>query len=206
MLACFPAPYWGGREEEESRASRLPTRQGAWSPEPPPPQPRESAADWSLGTSLGERWEPAPDSGPRVGWRLARFRFVCYSGIPFPATAQSPAAPLQTRPPQTPGGRWRSPRGGAGLPRCSLPCGARAGCSGPSVRCGWSREPGDATPKPHAPCNPSGSCLSSLAASFLVRFISERVEDCRRRVDSLGVQGCECVTTCTSSFGKYAVY
>lgn len=54
MLACFPAPHWGGREEEkESGASRVPTRQGAWSPEPLPPQPRESAVDWSLGTSVG---------------------------------------------------------------------------------------------------------------------------------------------------------
>lgn len=32
MLACFPAPYWGGREEEESRASWLPTRQRSLEP------------------------------------------------------------------------------------------------------------------------------------------------------------------------------
>ena len=137
LLPCSALGREGGREGERGvqvadKARSLEPRASATAA----PGVRRVLEPGNQCWGRAERWEPAPDSGPRVGWRLARSRFVCYAGIPFPATAQSPAAPLQTRPPQTHGGRWRSPRGGAGLPLCNLPCGARAGCSGPGARCG----------------------------------------------------------------------
>lgn len=118
MLACAPAPHRGGREEEkESRASRLPAKQGAWSSEPRPLQPRESAADWSLGASVGGSGEvgasprlwttggigpgssdapgsfsPPWPSRPQLLCRLARPRFPAGAGGAHEAAPGSRAA------------------------------------------------------------------------------------------------------------------
>lgn len=135
MLACFPAPYWGGREEEESRASRLPTRQGAWSPEPPPPQPRESAADWSLGTSVGREVGAGPRLWTAGGMEvssiqvrvLLRDPLPCHGPVSRSPSADSPA-PDSRRALEEPTRRRRAPalqpalRGESRLqrPRCAL--------------------------------------------------------------------------------------
>lgn len=106
LLPCSALGREGGREGERGvqvadKARSLEPRASATAA----PGVRRGLEPGNQCWGRAERWEPAPDPGPRVGWRLDRSRFVCYAGLSFPATAQSPAAPLQTRPPQTPGGR-----------------------------------------------------------------------------------------------------
>lgn len=115
---------------------------------------------------------PRP-SRPQPLCRLARPRFPAGAGGAHEAAPGSRAAAC-------PAGRD---------PAAAAPVRAAVGAGNPGTR------PPSRTPSA-APLAPAYPCLSLSSALFLVRFVSERVEVAGARVDSLGVHGCECVTTC----------
>lgn len=140
MLACFPAPHCSGREGGKEGKRGVQVAGKARSLEPrasatAAPGVRRGPEPGNQCWGRAERWEPAPDSGPRVGWRLARSRFVCYAGLPIPChgpvsrspSADSPA-PDSRRALEEPTRRRRAPalqpalRGESRLqrPRCAL--------------------------------------------------------------------------------------
>lgn len=131
------------------------------------PGARRGLEPGSKGWGRAGRWEAG-------GREAARPRFVCLSQLPFPAPAPSPAAPLQTSPPQAPGSRGAR-EAAPGFSGCSLPCGASAGCSSPA-RAVVGAQPGDATRAPR-PLQPVGRprLLTGRPAAVLT-FVSEPIE------------------------------
>lgn len=144
-----------------------------------------------------ESWEPALDSRPR----LISVQVPLLHPAPFPChgpAARSPSACILARP-RFPAGAGGAHEAAPSSRAAACPAGRDPAAAAPVSAAVGAGNPGTRPPSrtsSAAPLAPAYPCLSLLSALFLVRFVSERVEVAGARVDSLGVHGCECVTTC----------